>query len=73
MIPSGPASAAALYDLLGAVPLLYGEPNPGCIMAMVHRFGEGRVGYMWTLRVSEDMQTARSQVLLRIMAWLAGN
>lgn len=66
-------SAAALYDLLGAVPLLYGEPNPGCIMAMVHRFGEGHIGYIWTLRVSEDLQTARSQVLLRIMAWLAGD
>lgn len=65
-------SSAALYEPLGAVTLLFGEPNPNCVMAMVHRFGEGRVGYMWTLRVSEDLQTARSQALLRMISWLAG-
>jgi len=65
-------SSACLFLPLGAAPILRPAGNPAGIMAMVHRVGEGRVGYMWTLGLGEDLTSARSRVMLRMIAWLAG-
>ncbi len=65
-------SAACLYRPLGALPILAAEGHAERIMAMVHRFGQGRVGYVWTLTISGELAAARSQVVLRMIAWLAG-
>ncbi len=64
-------SAACLVRPLGAVPVIVGESNASCVMAMANVVGDGRVGYFWTPAVADGMTDARGQVLMRILAWLA--
>ncbi|MEA3400064.1 MAG: hypothetical protein U9R79_02355 [Armatimonadota bacterium] len=65
-------SAACLGRPLGAAPLLTAKGNRGIISALAHRFGDGRVGYLWTLSLGEDLQVPRAELLLRMAAWLVG-
>ncbi|MGC9317426.1 MAG: hypothetical protein ACP5KN_05250 [Armatimonadota bacterium] len=65
-------SAACLGGPLGAAPLLTAEGHAGVISALAHRFGDGRVGYLWTLDTGDDLQGPRAQLLLRMAAWLVG-
>ncbi|HUS81612.1 MAG TPA: hypothetical protein VM283_10115, partial [Armatimonadota bacterium] len=64
--------AGALLRPLGALPILTARDAPHVILAQVRQYGEGRAGFFWTLAVADGMQDARGQVLLRMLAWLAG-
>jgi len=68
----GTGSSACLVTPIGALPVLRPANNAAGICALAHRFGDGRVGYLWTLGLGEDLTSARAQVLLRTAAWLAG-
>ncbi len=68
----GTGSSACLFTPLGALPVLRPANNAAGICALAHRFENGRVGYLWTLGPGEDLTSARAQVLLRMIAWLAG-
>lgn len=65
-------SSACLYQPLGAAPILTAGSGGRGMLALAHRFGRGRVGYLWTLSVGDDSTRARPQVLLRMIAWLVG-
>ncbi len=68
----GTGSSACLFTPLGALPVLRPANNATGICVLAHRFEDGRVGYLWTLGLGEDLTCARAQVLLRMAAWLAG-
>ena len=68
----GTGSSACLFTPLGALPVLRPANNAAGICALAHRFADGRVGYLWTLGLGEDLTSARAQVLQRMTAWLAG-